>query len=166
MLIVRERLEGTPPADVELRLSHEARRRLRQRGAMAGGEEVALLLERGSMLRDGDRLRADDGRVVGVVAADEALMEVTATSPEALARAAYHLGNRHCAVAIGDGRLRFPADHVLAQMLRSMGLAVTSVTAPFDPEPGAYAGGHHHHSGEAKHAGIIHDFARKPGDAR
>ncbi len=75
------------------------------------------------MLRGGDCLVADDGRIVRIVAAAEALMEVRCADPGALARAAYHLGNRHCPVAIGAGWLRFAADHVLAEMLLGMGLA-------------------------------------------
>ena len=106
-------------------------------------------------------LFSDDGQVVRIVAADEALMEVKSADVGALARAAYHLGNRHCPVEIGEGTLRFPADHVLAEMLLGMRLAVTSISAPFEPEAGAYAAGHHHHSSEAKHAGIIHDFAQQ-----
>jgi urease accessory protein len=75
-----------------------------------------------------------------------------------LVRAAYHLGNRHVPVQIGDGWLRFQADDVLAQMLRGLKAMVSNVTAPFEPEAGAYAGGHHHHSMDAKHSGIIHEF--------
>lgn len=88
-------------------------------------------------------------------------MEVASGDARALARAAYHLGNRHTPVEVGEGRLRLAADHVLADMLRGMGLEVRTVTAPFEPEAGAYAAGHQHHSGEARHAGIIHDFAER-----
>ena len=127
------------------------------------GEEVALFLDRGTILRGGDCLAAEDGRVIRVVALPEALMEVSASDAELLARAAYHLGNRHCPVEIRPRAVRFPADHVLAEMLRAFGLEATPLSAPFEPEAGAYAAGHHHHSGEAKHAGIIHDFApRRP----
>ena len=62
---------------------------------------------------------------------------------------------------IGAGWLRFPADGVLSEMLLRMGFVVTAVSAPFDPEAGAYAAGHHDHSSEAKHAGIIHDFGER-----
>jgi len=93
-----------------------------------------------------------------VVAADEPLMQASCADAYALARAAYHLGNRHVAVEIGAGWLRFAADEVLAQMLRGLDAQVTALSAPFEPEAGAYAGGHHHHSMEARHAGIIHEF--------
>jgi urease accessory protein len=166
MLIVQQRIAPQARADAELRLPFEQRRKTRQRTALASGEEVALFLDRGLVLRGGDCLLGDDGRVVRVVAAPEALMEVKSSDAGVLARAAYHLGNRHCPVEIGDGVVRFPADHVLAEMLLGMGLAIASISAPFEPEAGAYAAGHHHHSSEAKHAGIIHDFAQKHGPAR
>src|SRR5687768_16422063 len=73
-------------------------------------------------------------------------------------RAAYHLGNRHVAVEIGEQWLRFAADEVLAQMLRGLDATVIALSAPFEPEAGAYGGGHHHHSMEATHSGIIHEF--------
>ena len=106
----------------------------------------------------------DDGRVVRVVAAAEELIEVRCADSTALARAAYHLGNRHTPTQIGDGWLRIAADDVLADMLRGLGATVTRLRAPFEPEAGAYAAGHHAHSGEAKHAGVIHDFAARRSD--
>jgi len=159
MLIVENRIAPQAHADAELELTFEDRRKARQRTKLTGGEEVALFLERGTILRGGDCLASQDGRVVRIVAAAEALMEVRTLGAEALARAAYHLGNRHCPVEVREGALRFPADHVLAEMLTGLGLEVASISAPFEPEAGAYAAGHHHHSGEARHAGIIHDFA-------
>jgi urease accessory protein len=96
--------------------------------------------------------------VVRVIAADEQLMQATCASPFELVRAAYHLGNRHVPVQMGEGWLRFAADDVLAQMLRGLNATVTRLCAPFEPEAGAYAGGHHQHSMDAKHAGIIHEF--------
>jgi len=161
MLIVQKRIEPRDSADVELRLPFEQRQKTRQRTVLASGEEVALFLDRGNVLRGGDCLLGEDGRVVRIVAAPESLMEVRSDDAGALARAAYHLGNRHCPVEIGEGAVRFPADHVLAEMLLGMGFTVAPVSAPFEPEAGAYAAGHHHHSSEAKHAGIIHDFAHK-----
>jgi len=158
MMIVEKRIERRAHADVALKLTFEERRRTRQRARLEGGEEVALFLDRGTILRGGDCLQAEDGRIVCIVAAAEALMEVTAADAALLARAAYHLGNRHCPVEVGEGLLRFPADRVLAEMLAGLGLEARPVNAPFEPEAGAYAAGHHHHSGEAKHAGIIHDF--------
>jgi len=163
MLIVEKRIASQTHADVELQLPFEERRKVRQRTNLSNGEEVALFLERGSILRSGDCLLGDDGRVVRVVAACEPLMEVKADDAGVLARAAYHLGNRHCPVEVRDRALRFPADHVLAEMLTALGLRAEPISAPFEPEAGAYAAGHHHHSGDARHGGIIHDFAGRHG---
>jgi urease accessory protein len=161
MLIVRERIAAQDRADAELVLPFEQRQKSRLRTRLQSGEEAGLFLERGITLRGGDCLVADDGRIVRIVAAAEALLEVRCADPGTLARAAYHLGNRHCPVAIGAGWLRFPADHVLAEMLLGMGLATAAVSAPFEPEAGAYAAGHQHHSSAARHSGIIHDFAQR-----
>ena len=139
-------------------LPFELRQKSRLRTKLASGEEAGLFLEHGSILRGGDCLRANDGRIVLVVAADEELMEAKCATPFELVRAAYHLGNRHVPVQIGEGWLRFQADDVLAQMLRGLKATVSKVSAPFEPEAGAYAGGHHHHSMDAKHSGIIHEF--------
>ena len=130
----------------ELRLPFDARQKSRLRARLASGEEVALLLPRGELLRGGDLLQASDGRVIEVVAEPEALLHVTCGSPAGLARAAYHLGNRHVPVQVGEGYLRLAADHVLEAMLKGLGATVTPIQAPFEPEAGAYAsGGHHHH---------------------
>jgi len=158
MLIVQKRVPRQSTFDAELVLPFELRQKSRLRTTVASGEEIGLFLERGTVLRDGERLQADDGRVVRVVAADEDLLEVRCANSDALARAAYHLGNRHTPAQIGTGWLRIAADDVLAGMLRGLGATVTALRAPFEPETGAYAAGHHAHSGEAKHAGIIHDF--------
>lgn len=158
MLTIREHADPGAPPDADLVLPFELRQKSRLLTRLATGEEVGLVLDRGTVLRGGDRLRAEDGRVVRVVAADEALMEAACDDPTALARCAFHLGNRHTPVEVREGALRFAADEVLATMLRGLGATVSPVTAPFEPEAGAYAAGHHHHSGDAKHAGIIHDM--------
>jgi urease accessory protein len=166
MMIVREVAAAMATAagkvDDVLMLPYEQRCKSRLRTTLVSGEEVGLFLERGTILRGGDYLAADDGRVVRVQSSAENLMEVRAGSAESLAKAAYHLGNRHTPIQIGDGWLRFSADHVLAEMLAGLGVEVSALAASFEPEPGAYAAGHHPHSGEAKHAGVIHDFALRP----
>lgn len=166
MLIARERIAAQERVDAELVLPFEQRQKSRLRTRLRSGEEAGLFLERGITLRGGDCLLADDGRIVRIVAAVEALLEVRCADPGALARAAYHLGNRHCPVAIGAGWLRFPTDHVLAEMLLGMGLTPGAISAPFEPEAGAYAAGHQDHSSAAKHSGIIHDFAQHERSAR
>jgi urease accessory protein len=162
MIAIRERADAASPFDADLVLSFEFRQRSRLLAKLANGEEVGLVLDRGTVLRGGDRLRTDDGRVVRVVAADEALMEARCDDATTLARCAFHLGNRHTPVEVRDGALRFAADEVLAGMLRGLGATIESLWAPFEPEAGAYAAGHHHHSGDQKHAGIIHDMMTKP----
>ena len=157
MLVIESRCDKAAHQE-QLSLPFELRQKSRLRTKLASGEEARLFLEHGSILRGGDCLRANDGRIVLVVAADEELMEAKCVTPFQLVRAAYHLGNRHVPVQIGDGWLRFQTDDVLAQMLRGLNATVSKVSAPFEPEAGAYAGGHHHHSMDAKHSGIIHEF--------
>ena len=158
MLVIESRCPPQSQCQEQLSLPFELRQKSRLRTKLVSGEEAGLFLEHGSVLRGGDCLRANDGRIVRVVAADEKLMEAKCATPFELVRAAYHLGNRHVPVEIGAGWLRFQADEVLAQMLRGLNATVGAVTAPFEPEAGAYAGGHHHHSMDAKHSGIIHEF--------
>jgi urease accessory protein len=158
MLVARHRI-APAPHDASLALTYEMRQRTRLRTLLADGEEVALLLERGNVLRGGDCLRADDGRVLQVAAADEDLLEVCGDGAAATARIAYHLGNRHCAVEIGDGWLRFAADAVLADMVRGLGAEPRPVRAPFEPERGDYGGGHHARAPASGQRGVIHEFA-------
>jgi urease accessory protein len=162
MLIVEKRRERPGLAELTLSLPFELRQRTRLRTVLTNGEEVGLFLPRATVLRDGDCLEADDGRVIRVVAADEKLAEARCADPASLARIAYHLGNRHAPVQVGSGWVRFAADTVLAAMVRGLGAEVRDVVAPFDPEGGAYGSGAHQHTGEALHRGVIHEFARPP----
>jgi len=152
MLQLDTRYDGPEPATDTLELDFAARSKTRQRVRLASGEDAALLLERGTLLRGGQKLKASDGRIVAVVAAPEALLEARCQGPFALARAAYHLGNRHVSVEIGDGWLRIQADHVLEHMLLGLGASVHALNAPFEPESGAYAHGGHSHSHDHDHA--------------
>jgi len=149
MLEIRQRNEGDEPATARLTLPFDHRQRSRLRGILDDGREVGLFLARGTVLRGGDRLRAEDGTVVEVRAADELVSTVHADGLQPLVHAAYHLGNRHVPLQIGPRWLRYGHDHVLDAMVRGLGLDVTTEKAPFEPEGGAYAGGHdhggHHH---------------------
>ena len=138
----------------QLRLPFDSRQKSRLRTTLVSGEEVGLLLPRGEILRGGDLVTASDGRVIEVVAEPEKVLHVECGTPAALARAAYHLGNRHVPVEVGDGYLRLGADHVLEEMLKKLGARITPMEAPFEPEAGAYAGGHRH---EGEHEAKIHD---------
>jgi urease accessory protein len=131
-------------ADRKLVLPFGERSKSRLRAVLDNGEEVGLFLERGSVLRHGDLLLADDGRVVEVQAAPETLSTVHTDDSLMLARACYHLGNRHVALQIGAGWLRYQHDHVLDDMLRGFGLEVVIEQLPFEPEGGAYVATSHH----------------------
>jgi urease accessory protein len=121
--------------------------RRRTRMVTAGGIEFLLDLPQATLLRGGDGLGLDDGGVVLVEAAPEALVEVTAERPEDFARLAFHIGNRHVPAEIRAGRIRIQDDRVIVRMLRRMGARVRRLQAPFNPEIGAFAhgdGGHGH----------------------
>jgi len=116
-------------------------------------------------LRGGQKLKASDGRIVAVVSAPEDLAEARCDGPLALARAAYHLGNRHVSVEIGDGWLRIQADHVLEHMLLGLGANVRTLNAPFEPESGAYFHGGHTHLHEHSHEhGHSHSHSHSHGE--
>jgi urease accessory protein len=143
-----------------LKLPFDSRQKSRLHAKLESGEEVALVLPRGDVLRGGDLVTASDGRVIEVVAQPENLLNLECETPAALAAVAYHLGNRHVPVEIGDGYLRIAADHVLEDMARKLGARVTPLEAPFEPEAGAYgagAGAGHRHD-EMGHGGKIHEF--------
>lgn len=129
---------------MRLVLPFEERQRSRLRARLESGEEVALVVPRGKVLRSGDVVRTAGGREIEIVSAAEKLLHIEADS---LARVAYHLGNRHVAVQVGDGFLRIAEDHVLEQMLRGLGARVTHVEAPFEPEAGAYGENSGRHGG-------------------
>jgi urease accessory protein len=170
MLTLNAKIAGGLPAgaaNAELVLPYELREKSRLRATLSSGEEAALLLPRGTVLRGGDLLCGDDGRVVKIVAAPEAIYRVECHDADEFARCAYHLGNRHTPVQIigevdGHYTLLIREDTVLAGMLEGLGAHVTLEQAPFEPESGAYGdgggGGHHHHHGDD--AG--HDHAHAP----
>jgi urease accessory protein len=157
ILMLRERVSRTSDVADELALPFELRRKSRLLTRLAGGAPVGFMLARGAPLRDGECLRGDDGRVYRVRAADEAVMDARCENATTLARVAYHLGNRHAMLQIGDGFVRFAADDVLATMARGLGATVASLRAPFEPEAGAYATGAHTHGADGHHAPVIHD---------
>jgi len=128
--------QGTPTA--VLHLPFELRQRSRLRTILDSGEEIGLFLPRGSVLRDGDLLGNEDGAILVIRAAPERVSLAASSDPLLLARACYHLGNRHVLLQIGKTWLRYERDHVLDDMLRQLGLSVTWEEAPFEPEAGAY----------------------------
>jgi len=131
-------------------LPFDLRQKSRLRARAETGEEIALILPRGRVLRGGERVTATDGREVEIVAAPEKLLHIESGE---LTRVAYHLGNRHVPLQVGSDFLRIAEDHVLEEMVRKLGARVSHVEAPFEPEAGAY--GHQHD--EMGHGGKIHD---------
>jgi urease accessory protein len=125
-------------------LPFDLRRKSRLRTSLANGTETALFLPRGSVLRDGDILEAEDGSLIKVESAREHILFVTAETPYALMRVAYHLGNRHTPVELGESFLKLESDPVLLEMLVQLGATVRKEYSPFHPEGGAYGGGHRH----------------------
>jgi urease accessory protein len=135
--VLAEEDPATPAGVLTMRF--EDRRRSRLRARLDDGREAALLLPRGTILRDGDRLRdADAGIVVTVRAAAQKLSHVRVDDGLLLARAAYHLGNRHVPVQLGPGWLAYEHDHVLDAMVAELGLTADVRVAPFEPEAGGY----------------------------
>ncbi len=158
VLSVQKRASAKDRFDAELVMPYEMRQKCRLRTQTNTGEEVGLFLPRGSVLRDGDHLEADDGRIVKITAKPERILQIACDDGVELARIAYHLGNRHVALQIGDGWLRIANDYVLREMVEGLGAKTVALDAPFEPEAGAY-GGHHHQGPEAPvHSGIIHQY--------
>lgn len=159
-------------------LDWDVRQRSRFDATDSTGRPLGVFLPRGTVVRGGDVLVGEDGSLIVVSAAAQPVLVVTTCaehgSPFDLARAAYHLGNRHVALELRPDRLQLEPDHVLADMLRQMHLIVTEAVAAFEPETGAYAAaghahaaqapdpGHHDHPAHADHVhgpGCNHDHA-------
>jgi urease accessory protein len=126
-------------------LDHGGRHRRRMALQAEGGTEFLLDLDKAVALKGGDALKLEDGRLVEVVAAAEALLEIRAETTTRLARIAWHIGNRHTPAEITDDAIFIERDAVLAEMVRGQGGIVTVVSRPFEPERGAYEGGGHGH---------------------
>jgi len=135
---------------LKITLTYEQRLKSRLRLRLESGDEIAISRPRGSVLRSGDQVQTASGASIEIVSAPEKLLHIEADS---LARVAYHLGNRHVAVQVGEGFLRIAEDHVLETMVLALGARVTHVEAPFEPESGAYS----HQHDEMGHGGRIHD---------
>jgi urease accessory protein len=157
-------------------LNYDERHRRRLRYVAAGGTTFLLDLPRAAVLRAGDGLRLEDGRIVSVEASPEQLVEVTAPDIATLIRLAWHIGNRHLPAQLEPQRILIRADAVIETMLRGLGATLKQVLEPFTPESGAYDSGsqvsahshshghsHDHSHGEARehndptHANHHHD---------
>jgi urease accessory protein len=119
-------------------LGYDERHRRRLRFVGEAGTEFLLDLPRTTVLRGGDGLRLEDGRIILVAAATEPLLEITAVDADQLARLTWHIGNRHLPAQIAAGRILIREDSVIEDMLKGLGAMVRHVSEPFMPEPGAY----------------------------
>ena len=147
MLTIHTKVDHADHIAGDLILPFDLREKSRLRAALSSGEEIAVFTVRGTVLRDGDLLLGDDGRIVRIVAAPEPTYRVECPEANTLLRCAFHLGNRHTQAQVGEGFLRIRKDPVLKDMLTGLGATVREELAPFEPESGAYGGGHHHHDG-------------------
>ena len=169
MLIASKRIPGgagLAPALVRraatLELDWQTRQKSRFDAVDSQGRQVGVFLARGGAVRGGDVLVAEDGSLIAVKATAEPLLAVTVGphgAPLDLLRAAYHLGNRHVPLEVTPTRLQLEPDHVLAEMLKRMGLVVETVEAPFEPEGGAYGKGHDPGQDRGHHAHAEHGHA-------
>mgnify|MGYP000397665863 CR=1 FL=1 len=144
-------------------LDWDVRQKSRFESTDSAGRQVGIFLQRGQVVRGGDVLVGEDGSLLKVQAAPQAVLRITHCTahgtPFDLTRAAYHLGNRHVPIELQPDHLKIEPDHVLADMLRAMHMTVVAVSEPFEPESGAYGdhGGHAH--GGHSHGGHGHDHA-------
>ena len=144
-------------------LDWDVRQKSRFAATDSAGRELGIFLPRGTLVRGGDVLVAEDGSLVRVIAAPQPVLVITHCAnhgtPFDLTRAAYHLGNRHVPIELQPDHLKIEPDHVLADMLRAMHLIVKAQDLPFEPEGGAYAAGHGggHDHGHSHDRGHSHD---------
>jgi urease accessory protein len=141
-----------------LTLDHDDRNRRRLALKADGGLGILLDLDKATAIGDGDAVKLEDGRLVLVKAAPQSLLEIRAENPLRLMRVAWHIGNRHTPAEITADAIYIENDHVLAEMVRGQGCAMSAVMRPFQPERGAYdhdhancdhpshAHGHHDHA--------------------
>ncbi|MFP7754756.1 urease accessory protein UreE [Thermodesulfobacteriota bacterium B35] len=144
MLRIIGRHSAPAREDTTLTLARDQRTRSRLRVDLDDGTEAGLFLPRGTLLREGDLLVAEDGTLIRIRAAAEPVSRVVCDDPLLLARACYHLGNRHAEVQILAGEIRYRPDHVLDRMLVGLGLRPEAATLPFEPENGAFHGHERH----------------------
>ncbi len=142
-------------------LDWDVRQKSRFDATDSQGRQLGVFLPRGTVVRGGDVLVAEDGSLIQVLAAPQAVLRITACTAHGsafdLTRAAYHLGNRHVPIELKPDHLKIEPDHVLAEMLRNMHLIVHAVEEAFEPEAGAYAQGGHSHGAHGVHAHATHE---------
>lgn len=146
-----------------IELDWDVRQKSRFDATDSQGRQIGIFLPRGTAVRGGDVLVAEDGSLIRVIAAPQPVLRITHCTahgtPFDLTRAAYHLGNRHVPIELKPDHLKIEPDHVLADMLRSMHLIVVAVEEAFEPEGGAY-GSHEHSRGGGHSHGHAHDHGK------
>lgn len=153
MLYLTRRVETPAQTTASVTLPVDMRVKSRIKVTLNDGRQAGLLLPRGLLLRDGDILSNENGdEFIKVIAADEVVSVVRCADPFMLAKACWHLGNRHVPLQIMPGELRYHHDHVLDDMLRQFGLDVDFAHLPFEPEAGAYASKSHAHNHDQEHS--------------
>ena len=139
-----------------LELDWDVRQKSRFEATDSLGRQLGVFLPSGTLVRGGDVLVAEDGSMIKVIAATQAVLRITHCTahgtPFDLTRAAYHLGKRHVPIELKPDHLKIEPDHVLADMLRSMHLIVNDVNEAFEPEGGAYSADRHSHGHGTEHA--------------
>lgn len=145
MLKVTERIDGPAEVATTLSLPFEVRQRSRFIARLKDGRDVGFVLPRGTVLRDGDLVRAGDGCVIQVRAALEAVSMAWAPRPRQLAQLCYHLGNRHAPTEIGDSTVRYMQDDALDALVTGLGFQVMHTRAPFEPEANVRGHAQQHH---------------------
>lgn len=156
MKIYTERLQDFESNECKniIQLTFDVRQKSRFRATLASGEDIGADLPRTGILRSGSYIATASGDVLCVEAAPERLMCVKSELAFDLLKAAYHLGNRHVPLMLMPTALYFEPDHVLAEMLHGLGLSVTELLHPFEPESGAYA--QHQHDHRLRPIQVIH----------
>jgi len=152
MIRLTTKVDSDLQATTSVTLPLDLRLKTRQRVTLASGEEAGIFLEKGAILRGGEKLQSEEGLVVEIIAADEQVSSVYVNDALSLAKAAYHLGNRHIPLQIEAGVLRYQHDHVLDEMVKGFGLDVIVEQAPFEPEGGAYQSGGYAHGSHGQDA--------------
>ncbi len=143
-----EKVESSENVDGSVTLDLQQRVKSRLKTRSDSGDDIGIFMERGTMLEQGDLLRDIEGYVLKVVAASETLSSIYSDDPLLLARACYHLGNRHVELQIKNTSIHYRHDHVLDDMIKSFGLDVVIESLPFQPENGAY----HSHANSHSHS--------------
>jgi urease accessory protein len=142
-----EKVKSSKKIDGSITLDLQQRVKSRIKASSDNGEDVGIFMERGTILEHGDLIRDQDGYILKVVAAPETLSSIYSNDLLLLLRACYHLGNRHVELQIKNESVHYRHDHVLDDMVKSLGLDVVIESLPFQPENGAY----HSHSGGHSH---------------